>query len=97
MKSFEKIYLFVSKIPKGKVSTYKHIAEIAGVNNPRIVGYALHANRNPKKIPCHRVIKSDGTVAKGYAFGGEGKQKDMLLKEGIKFKNNKVDLKKYSY
>lgn len=83
MKTFEKIYKAVSKIPKGKVTSYKQIAEICKTT-PRVVGFALHANKNPQKIPCHRVIKSDGTLAKGYAFGGMKKQKDLLRKEGIR-------------
>lgn len=82
MKTFQKIYKVVSFIPKGKVMTYKEVAEIVGTT-PRVVGFALHANKNPDKVPCHRVIKSDRTLAKGYAFGGMKKQKELLKKEGI--------------
>ena len=82
----------MSSIPKGKVMTYKQIADIVKTT-PRVVGFALHANKDPKNIPCHRVIKSNGTLAKGYAFGGAEKQKELLKKEGIVFlKNNCVDL-----
>lgn len=96
MHTFNKIYKIVSFIPKGKVSTYKQIALITGINNPRIVGFALHANKNPFRIPCHRVIKSNGSIAKGYAFGGNQIQKQLLEKEGIIFSmENKVDLAKY--
>ena len=92
MTTFEKIYKIVSSIPKGKVMTYKQIADIVKTT-PRVVGFALHANKDPKNIPCHRVIKSNGTLAKGYAFGGAEKQKELLKKEGIVFlKNNCVDL-----
>lgn len=98
MKTFEKIYSFVAKIPRGKVSTYKQVALITCINNPRVVGFALHANKNPFKIPCHRVIKSDGSIAKGYAFGGDNIQKKLLEQERIFFsKEGKVDLKKYLY
>lgn len=92
MKPFEKIYKIVSQIPKGKVLTYKKVAELAGINpsagGPRIVGFALHANKNPEKIPCHRVIKSNGTLAKGYAYGGIAEQRKKLKEEGIKFSAN---------
>ena len=93
MTTFQKIYSVVSNIPDGKVSTYKQVADRVGLKNPRIVGFALHKNNNPKAIPCHRVIKSDGTIAKGYAFGGFNKQKEKLEKEGVKFLSPfKVDL-----
>lgn len=97
MKASEKIYKVVSSIPKGKVSTYKQIAKLTGIKNPRLVGFYLHKNIYPKTIPCHRVIKSDGSLAKGYAFGGRKKQKEMLEKEGIKFDEEKINLKKYFY
>lgn len=95
MKIFEKIYKIVSIIPKGKVTTYKQIADLLGIGNPRVVGFALHTNKNPEKIPCHRVIRSDGTLAKGYAFGGEIEQKKKLEKEGVKFlKNGEINLRR---
>jgi len=86
------IYTIVSKIPKGKVLTYKKVATLAHIANPRFVGWVLHQNTNPKEIPCHRVVRSDGTIAKGYAFGGAKKQKELLRSEGVVFKNNRVDL-----
>ncbi len=96
MNTFDKVYSFVSKVPKGKVTTYGAIAKIVGVD-PRVIGFALHANSDPKNIPCHRVINSKGQISKGFAFGGPEIQKDMLEKEGIKFVENKVDLKKFGY
>jgi len=94
--SFEKIYKIVSLIPKGKVSTYKKVAEIAGITNPRVVGFALHSNKNPDQIPCHRVVSIKGELT-GYAFGGIKQKRKILEKEGIGFlENGKVDLEKYS-
>lgn len=95
MNSFKKIYEVVSKIPRSKVLTYKKVAQLSGIKNPRLVGFYLHKNIDPKKIPCHRVIKSDGTLASGYAFGGIKKQKEILEKEGIKFAGNRIDLGKF--
>lgn len=98
MNSFEKVYKVVSKIPKGKVSTYKEIAKLAGIKNPRLIGNYLHKNIDPKTIPCHRVIRSDGTLAKGYAFGGIKKQKEILEIEGVGFlSNGRVNLDKYLF
>ena len=97
MNTFDKVYEVVGKIPKGKVTTYGTISKIIGVD-PRVVGYALHANRDPKNVPCHRVINSKGKISSGYAFGGPDIQKKMLIKERIKFdKENCVDLKEFSY
>jgi methylated-DNA-protein-cysteine methyltransferase related protein len=94
---FEKIYITVEKIPAGKVSTYGDVAKYTGISNPKVVGYALHANKAPKKFPCHRVVNVRGEPAKGYAFGGLGIQKKLLESEGVNFENNKVNLSKYLY
>ena len=86
MNTFEKIYEQVRKIPEGKVATYSQIALLAG--NPRwsrVVGYALHVNPQPGVIPCHRVVKKDGRVAEGFAFGGENVQRDLLMSESVEF------------
>ena len=96
MNTFEKIYEQVKKIPEGKVATYGQIAMLAG--NPRwsqVVGYALHVNPQPGVIPCHRVVRKDGRLASGFAFGGENVQRDLLLSEGVEFIDNvTVDMKK---
>lgn len=90
--SFQRIYEVVKKIPQGKVMTYGEVAHLANVATPRVVGFALHVNRDPKNIPCHRVVFSDGSLAKGYVFGGEDEQKRKLEEEGVVFtKNGKVD------
>jgi O-6-methylguanine DNA methyltransferase len=95
MTPFEKVYKLVFFVPKGKVLTYKKIAEIVNIKDVRLIGFALNKNKDPKKIPCHRVVKSDGTFATGYAFGGKRAQKQKLLDEGVKFLNSDtVDLKK---
>lgn len=97
MNSFEKIYKIVSKIPKGKVLTYKAVAELAGIKNPRIVGFAMHSNKDFEHIPCHRVVGSTGKLT-GYARGGIQRKKEILEKEGIKFlQNGSVDIKEYLF
>lgn len=87
------VYSIIKSISKGKVLTYKEVARRAGIKNPRLVGRILHQNPDPKTIPCHRVVKSDGTIACGYAFGGKEKQKELLKTEGVEFLNeNKINL-----
>ena len=84
----EKIYRVVAKIPGGKTMTYKQVAEAAGFSRAwRAVGNALNKNRS-SKVPCHRVIKSDGRVG-GYR-GGTKKKIMRLQKEGINIKKKKV-------
>lgn len=82
-KIFERIYEEVKKIPEGKVATYGEIARKAGTT-PRVVGFALHQNPDPKNIPCHRVVFKDGSLSPGYVFGGVGKQKSILVNEGVR-------------
>lgn len=95
---FEKIYAVVEAIPPGKVATYGTVALLAG--NPRwarVVGYALHNNPRPEKIPCHRVVNRLGQTAKTFAFGGEDVQRKLLEAEGIEFsKDGRIDLKRFS-
>lgn len=94
---FGRIYEIVSHIPKGCVATYGQIAALAG--NPRwarVVGYALHVNPEPGKIPCHRVVNREGKTTPAFAFGGEDIQKKLLESEGIVFSpDGTVDLEKY--
>lgn len=88
-KSFkEKVLVIVQKIPKGKVLTYKHVAEKAGSPNAsRAVGSILK-NNNDKNIPCHRVIRSDGKTG-GYngllnKKVGTKSKLEILRSEGVK-------------
>ncbi len=91
---FTKVYSVVVKIPKGKVSTYGQIAKKLETKDSRKVGWALHANTD-RNVPCHRVVNKDGKLASGFAFGGYKEQKELLLNEGVVFKDEmNVDLNK---
>lgn len=77
------------KVPKGKVTTYAAIAKLIGCPKAvRAVGSALNKNPYAPAVPCHRVVKSDGSLG-GFASGVK-KKKQILEKEGIKIKNNKI-------
>ncbi|MBF1269234.1 MAG: methylated-DNA--[protein]-cysteine S-methyltransferase, partial [Oribacterium parvum] len=92
----KRIYEAVKKIPKGKVATYAHVAELAGNKKmSRAVGNALHKNPDPENIPCFRVVNSKGELAPAFAFGGEDEQRKRLEEDGVEVKDGKVDLKKY--
>ncbi|PIS41722.1 MAG: hypothetical protein COT25_01590, partial [Candidatus Kerfeldbacteria bacterium CG08_land_8_20_14_0_20_42_7] len=84
----QKVYEVVKEIPKGKTSTYSVIAQTIGYPRAwRAVGNVLSKNKNPK-IPCHRVIKSDGKVG-GYNLGIKNKIA-LLKKEGVIIKKKRV-------
>jgi len=90
---FEKAVLMaVLKIPRGKVSTYKRIAEIIGRPKAfRAVGNALHRNPLAPIIPCHRVVRSDGRIV------GENKEeiesrRRLLIEEGIPIEGYRVKM-----
>ena len=95
-KSFsERVYDLVIKIPPGRVSTYGNIAHALNLKAYRAVGQALNKNPHTIKIPCHRVINSNGELG-GYSQGL--KKKIQLLKsEGVEIKNNKIDLERFGW
>ena len=87
----QKVLNIVKKVPKGKVTTYKAIANKLGTKAYQAVGNALRHNPNPIKVPCHRVINTNLTIG-GYKGKKNSKEKIKLLKkEGVKIKDNKVD------
>lgn len=95
---FEKVYKAVKLIPRGKVCTYGEIAKFLRMpHHARQVGWALHKNPHPIKVPCHRVVFADGTLSPAFAFGGENRQKELLLSEGVQFKDDKVDMQRCFY
>lgn len=87
---FEKSVLVAAfKIPKGKVSTYKRLAEAVGKPRAyRAVANALHKNPLAPIVPCHRVVKSDG------GFGGEknaaASRRRLVVAEGVPVENRRV-------
>ena len=83
-----KCYRLISAVPRGKVTTYREIAKALGHKGFRAVGQAMGRNPYAPKVPCHRVVRSDGSLG-GYAFGL--KKKVALLKaEGVAVRNGKV-------
>lgn len=92
----KRIYAAVRKIPKGHVATYGQVAELAG--NPRMsraVGNALHKNPDPDGTPCFRVVNSKGELSGEFAFGGIGRQAELLRADGVEVVDGKVNLSKY--
>ena len=75
-----KVWNYLKKIPKGKVKTYKQVAKGIGMPKAaRAVANACGKNPYAPKIPCHRVIRSDGGLG-GYSGRGGIRQKLKLLR-----------------
>lgn len=88
------LYELVQRVPAGQVTTYGELGRRCGLS-PRTVGRILHTNPDPKRYPCHRVVRSDGRLATGHAFGGKNAQKQKLLAEGVSVTRNRVNLKPF--
>ena len=83
------VYDLLLKIPAGKVSTYGDLARALG--NPsasRTICRILGENPNPIKVPCHRVVMSNGQIG-GYAYG-TARKRQLLEKEGVSLTNGIV-------
>lgn len=84
----QELYELLSQIPKGRVTTYKELAKKLKTKGYRAVGQIVGKNPNAPKVPCHRVVRSDGRLG-GYAFGIK-KKITLLAEEGVKIENGKV-------
>lgn len=89
MKTFtEKVLEVVAHIPRGQVLSYQQVAEKSGSPKAfRVVGTILKNNTNVK-IPCHRVIKSDGSFGEYNGLQGKSKE-EVLFKEGYRVSDKK--------
>ena len=79
-----KVWSYLKKIPRGRLKTYSQVAK--GIGKPlavRAVANAIGKNPYPPKIPCHRVIRSDGSLGGYSGKGGIKTKKKLLKKEGI--------------
>ena len=92
----ELIYSLLSKVPKNKVTTYAELARAAGTH-PRAVAVFMRTNKDPVKIPCFRVVRSDGSLGGYSAPGGLEKKVRLLEKNGIVVKSGKVDPRRYMH
>lgn len=91
--NFRRIALFelLKVVPNGKVVSYKEVAEVIKLPSARLVGRYLRMNNQKYEIPCYKVVRSDGSLASGYKFGGRLQQKKLLESEGIGFIGEKVE------
>lgn len=92
-KKAERVYALLRQVPPGRVTTYGALARAAGMPKAsRLVGAIMRGNPNAPRVPCHRVVKSDGRIG-GYSGSAEENIKrkvSMLKKEGVRVKGGKV-------
>jgi len=94
----EGVYLLLKQIPSGKVTTYKALANLLHTKGYRAIGQIVKNNPFAPIVPCHRVVRSDGSLG-GYMGQISGpliqKKKKLLLHEGVVCEGNKIrDFKK---
>jgi deoxyribonuclease V len=86
----EETYDLVAQVPLGKVTTYGEVAKALGdIVASRYVGLAMSMNQDIIRVPCRRVVQSDGSIG-GYTGGGPEKKIRLLRKEGVQVSNGKV-------
>lgn len=84
-----RVYAVVARIPKGTVLTYGAVAARAGFPRAaRAVGTAMAENRY-RDVPCHRVVRADGTIG-GYTLGGSRLKAARLRREGVRLTGDRV-------
>lgn len=94
---FDSVYKVVRLIPKGRVTSYGAIAKYLGAaGSSRIVGYAMNAAHSQKpKVPAHRVVNRNGELTGKHHFATPFQMQELLEKEKVKVKNDKIiDFKK---
>ena len=93
----KKVLIKTLDIPKGKVRTYAQVAKSINTKAYRAVGNALKNNPYAPRVPCHRVVNSDGSLG-GYKGKRRNSEKQRLLQqEGVEIKKGKVELSRYLF
>src|SRR5512136_1855557 len=92
---WKETYDLVAQVPEGRVTTYGEVAKSLGdIVASRFVGLAMSRNDDIVRVPCRRVVQTDGYVG-GYTGGGPSKKIRLLRGEGIRISGTRVaDLSK---
>jgi methylated-DNA-protein-cysteine methyltransferase-like protein len=95
---YERIYDIVRAIPRGKVTTYGHIAAAIGSRGgARLVGWALNAVAHSDRIdiPCHRVVNRLGELSGKMHFETPHVMRERLQAEDVQFQGEAVDMRQH--
>jgi methylated-DNA-protein-cysteine methyltransferase-like protein len=97
--TYPRIYQTVARIPKGRVSTYGRIAQLAVGCTARMVGYALHRLPDERaNLPWHRVVNAGGRISTRSDGDGAWIQRELLEAEGVEFdERSKIDLERFGW
>ena len=87
--------MLLKKIPKGKVATYKELAQVCGTS-PRAIGSIMGSNTDPINYPCYKVVAVSGKLGGYSAPGGCKKKAELLRADGVEIREGKVD-QRYFY
>jgi len=90
----EKTYTLLAKVPRGRVTTYKELAMALGTRGYRAIGQIVRNNPYAPRVPCHRVVASDGTIGGFMGHSrGEAIQKKiaMLASEGVHVTGKRIN------
>ena len=96
---YDDVYDVVRRIPKGRVTTYGHVAALCGKPRAaRTVGWALHALRENSDVPWQRVINRRGGISIAKIGLPPALQRSLLEAEGVRFRRDgTVDLRRYGW
>jgi len=88
---FNDVYEVVKLIPKGRVTSYGAIARYLGATkSARLVGYAMNAAHSLPNVPAQRVVNRNGLLTGKHHFATELRMQELLEKDGVKVKDDKV-------
>ena len=89
---FNDVYDVVKLIPNGRVTSYGSIAKYLGTTKgARVVGWAMNNSHHDSSIPAHRVVNRNGLLTGKHHFPRENLMEDLLKKEGILIRNNRIE------
>ena len=91
------VFALVQACPAGRVTTYGWIGKALGYpRGARMIGWIM--NESPEGVPAQRVINSKGELSGSWAFGQQGRMRQLLEAEGVIFSaDERVDLKRYGW
>jgi methylated-DNA-protein-cysteine methyltransferase-like protein len=97
--TYARIYAAVRRVPRGRVSTYGHIARLARLpGHARQVGYAMHALPAATGVPWQRIVNAKGEISRRSRGDGELTQRILLEREGVRFSaRGRIDLARYGW